>query len=191
MANSTTKTNSTKARKTAPRPRGAPRKAIKNTSGAQNVLNFALFFEQASTSCNVPRKRLLTMSGVRASTFLAILCNLKKKGLITYNKDTVQLTKLGRAKAKPVSALPDNASAQKDIKTRFKLAGRAAVLFDQLADGNIHDRHAIVGGLGFQSKNSGAVMLCNLRKTGILDYDKTTVKLTDLCFPFGRSCESN
>ena len=183
----TTKTNGSKARKM------VSRKSSKGTSAVQNILNFALFFEQSSTSCDVPRKRLLTMSGVKANTFTVMLCNMKKKGLITYDKDTVQLTKVGRAKAKPVSDLPmDNATAQKDIKIRFKLGGKSAVLFDQLTDGKIHDRQAIVGGLvGFKNKNSAAVMLCNLKKTGIIEYDRTTIKLTDLCFPFGRPCEAN
>lgn len=186
MVKSSSKTNGAKARKV------TPRKASKGPGGVQNILNFALFFEKTSGgSCNVPRKRLLTMSGVKANTFPVTLCNMKKKGLIEYNKDTVQLTKAGRAKAEPVTNLPtDNASAQKDIKIRFKISGKPAVLFDQLVDGRTHKREIVVGGLGFKSKNSAAVMLSNLKKNGIIEYDKTTIKLTDICFPFGRPSEA-
>lgn len=97
---------------------------------------------------------------------------MKKKGLIVYNKNTIQLTEEGGGRAEPVTNLPmDNGSAQEDIKTRFKIGGTAALLFEQLADGLIHDRESIVGGLGFKSKNSAAVMLCNLKKIGVIEYD--------------------
>ncbi len=178
----------TKARKV------APRKANKGPTGVQNILNSALFFEQSSGgNYNIPRKRILTMSGVKANTFVVTLSNMKKKGLIEYNKDTVRLTKAGRAKAELVTNLPimDNASAQKDIKIRFEIRGKPAELFDQLVDGGIHKREILVSGLGLKSKNSAAVMLSRLKKIGIIEYDKTTIKLTDICFPFGRPCEAN
>lgn len=183
-----TKMNGVKAKKTSAQKSKSSSSFKKKSAGApQTILNFALWFEQSSGNPNVPRKRMMAMSGVKANTFSVTLCTMKKKGLVEYDRDTIRLTGKGRASAKPVDKLPmDNGSAQKDIKVRFKIGGKAASLFDQLTDGLIHDREAIIGGLGLKSKNSAAVMLCNLKKNGVIEYDKTTIKMTDICFPFDR-----
>ena len=60
------------------------------------------------------------------------------------------------------------------------------MLFDMLTDGRVHDRESVVDPPGFKSKNSAAVMLCNLKKNGVIAYDKTTIHIADICFPYGR-----
>jgi hypothetical protein len=156
--------------------------------GPQKILDFALFLETTSGNPDSPRAMVFAMSGVKSNTFRVTLCGMKKKGWIEYDKDSIRLTEEGRARANSISEyLMDNGAKQEDIKARFKIGGKAAVLFDILADGRVHDREGVVGGLGFKSKNSAAVMLCNLKKNGVIEYDKTTIHMADICFPYGRS----
>lgn len=111
------------------------------------------------------------------------------QGLIEYTKESIRLTEEGRTKANAdVGAIScaDNASAQDDIIKRFKIGGKAAVLVKSLFNGKIHDRETTIGSLGLKSKASAAIMLSNLKKHGVIAYDNTTVKATDICFPFGR-----
>lgn len=161
------------------------------SSGSQRILDFVLCIESSSGSPNVPRETMTMICGIRPTTLPVTLCNMKKKGLVQYSKDTVRLTEKGRALANEHAVFfMDNGAAQADIKTKFKIGGKAALLFDQLADGLVHDRHSIVDSLGFKSKNSAAVMLSNLKKNGVIEYDKSTIKMTDACFPFGRPSEA-
>lgn len=51
------------------------------------------------------------------------------------------------------------------------------MLFDMLTDGRVHDRESVVDPLGFKS---------NLKKNGVIAYDKTTIHIADICFPYGR-----
>ena len=173
------------AKKTKASAKGSP--ARNGAGGPQKILDFALFLESRSGNPDVPRKQVLSMSGVKANTFPVTISGMKKKGLIEYDKDYIRLTEQGRAKANPVADIStDNCSAQEEVKQKFKIGGKSAVLFDILLDGRVHDRETVIGGLGLKSKGSAAVMLCNLKKHGVIEYDKTTIKMTDLCFPFGR-----
>lgn len=166
--------------KTSPSRKGA-------TGGPQKILDFSLFLETRSGDPNVPRKQVAAMSGVKASTFPVTISGMKKKGWIEYDKDSIRLTDLGRAKANPVADIScDNGAAQDEVQQKFKIGGKAAVLFDVLKDGRVHDRATVIGELGIKSKGSAAVMLSNLKKNGVIVYDKTTIKMADLCFPFGR-----
>jgi len=97
------------------------------------------------------------------------------------------LTDDGRAKANiSTNLITDNASAQEDIKERFKIGGKSAELFEMLRDGRVHDREYTLGSLGHKSKNSASVMLSTLKKYGVIEFDRTTIKMTDICFPYGR-----
>mmetsp|Transcript_20466 Transcript_20466/g.44326 ORF Transcript_20466/g.44326 Transcript_20466/m.44326 type:complete len:187 (-) Transcript_20466:41-601(-) len=157
--------------------------------GPQKILDFALFFETELGNPRVPRKRMAAVSGVKPNTFPVTISNMKKKGLIVYDKEAIWLTQQGRSKAQVgtmTEASMDNGQTQQELKQKFKIGGKAAVLFDILKDGRDHDRQATIGQLDFASKASAAVMLSNLKKTGVIEYDKTTIKMTDMCFPFGR-----
>lgn len=50
----------------------------------------------------------------------------------------------------------------------------------------MHDRAPAIERLGMGSKNSANVMLSNLKKDGVIAYDKTTITATDVWFPYGR-----
>ena len=155
-------------------------------SGPQKILDFCLYLETYSGNPNVPRGQVLAASGVKANTFTVTLSGMKKKGLIEYDAESIRLCDAGRVKAQTVDVAPDNTYAQESLKERFKIGGKLLALFEALLDGRVHDRESVVGSLGFKSKNSANVALSNLKKNGIIEYDRTTIKFGDICFPFGR-----
>ena len=170
-------------------PRESPRKSPGSSGGGisapQKILNYILTLEKTTGNPTVDRKMIATLSGVKSNTFPVTISGMKKKGLIEYSKDTMNLTDIGRAKAN-VTDMPDNSSTQEELKKKHKIGGKQAVMFDILLDGHEHDRAEIATKVGYTNKKSFAVALSNLKKTGLLEYDKTTIKLTDVCFPFGR-----
>ena len=60
---------------------------------------------------------------------------MKKKGLIDYDKDFIRLTDEGRSKATPMDKPVDNETTQKEIREKYKIGGKASVLYDILLDG--------------------------------------------------------
>ena len=181
-----TKSNAVKAKKTVSK---KSRSSSKGGGGSavQKILDFCLFLERCSGTfgAGAPRKQVLAMSGVKANTFQVTLSGMKKKGLATFDKDFIYMTTQGRAQANVADFAMDNGSVQEQLKKRFKIGGKAAALFDLLTDGLVHDRSSLLDGLGIK-KNTGAVMLSNLKKNGVIGFDKDTIKMTDMCFPFGR-----
>ena len=180
------KKSSPPAKKTKASSRSTSSPSRGGTGGPQKILDFCLFLETRSGNPDVPRKQVLAASGVKSNTFPVTISGMKKKGLIDYDKDSIRLSDAGRAKANLVNVAADNTTAQNDLKARFKIGGKALVLFDILSDGRVHDRASVVDSLGLKSKGSAAVLLSNLKKNGLIEYDKTTIIMSDIAFPFGR-----
>jgi hypothetical protein len=83
------------------------------------------------------------------------------------------------------SNITSNESAQDDIIKRYKIGGKALVVYNTLRDGRVHDRQTVMTQAGIP-KNTFAVMLSGLKMKQILFVDKTALQLTDMSFPFGR-----
>lgn len=187
-SNKATKSTTKKTKTSKPSSTSTTTSVKVRSGGTQKILDFTLFLETRSDNPEVPRKQVQAMAGLKPTTFPVTISNMKKKGLIEYDKDNIRLTDVGRLKANPVDdiSMMDNTSAHEEIKSKFKIGGKAAELFDILAqDGQVHERESIIGHVGIK-KNSAAVMLSNLKKNGVIEYDRTTIQLTDICFPFGR-----
>ena len=165
-----------------------------NGGGPQKILDLALMLEGRLGTTDIPRQQLAAMSGVKANTFVVTISNMKnKQGWIEYDKDSIRLTDAGRAKARIVDegeVMVDNETVQADVKKKFKLGGQPGLLFDALTDGRAHDREATAAAIGCTNKATLAVMLSNLKKKGIIEYDRNTIRLTDMCFAFGGRPES-
>ena len=151
----------------------------------QRILNLVLSLETKYRNPSVDRAMIISMAGIKATTFPVTLSNLKKQGLIEYDKTSIRLTTKGREKATVVD-IPDNESIQQELKAKHKLGGKQGKLFDMLLDGESHDRAHVAESVGYTNKATFAVALSNMKKMGIIEYDKHTIKLTDICFPFGR-----
>ena len=166
----------------------SPAGAAGGVSAGRRILSCALRLEMTSGIQDAPRKQIAAMTGVKTNTFPVVLSGLKKKELIEYpDKDTIRLTAKGKAQADLADApAADNESVQADLKKQFLGGGKAAQMFDILVDGRVHDRLAVASTVGITNKATLAVTLSNMKKNGIIEYDRTTVQLTDKCFPFGR-----
>jgi hypothetical protein len=180
----------------------AARKKSGTVSGPHRILYTCRTLEM-SGDVNVLRKTVLTLSGVKASTFPVTISGLKKKGYIDYDKECIRLTDLGRTEASKVgvpssqtmmgfggnsnSNATTNEKVQETLKRTHKLTGgQRGMLFNLLLDGRLHDRTATAETIGCTNKASFAVMLSNMKKIGIIQYDKNTISLSDMCFPMGR-----
>ena len=160
----------------------------KKSSGPQRILDVILSIEMQGKGQDVSRKTVCSLSGVKPSTFAVTISGMKKNGLIEYNKDTIRLTKKGRSMASydENESPMDNTQMLDELKRKHKLGGKAGQLFDLLKDGHIHDRSTLPQDIGCDNKNTLAVMLSNVKKTGIITYDRHTIQLSVMCFPFGR-----
>jgi hypothetical protein len=181
-----------KNRKTAKRVVSGASGGSNKPSGTQRILDVTLSYEMRSKErlVDVPRKYVVSLSGLKPSTFPVTISGLKKKGLIEYDAKTIRLTELGRSLAKydmNETVALDNTATLAEIKKKHKLqGGMGGRLFDLLQDGRVWDRAVAAKDIGCENKGTLAVMLSNLKKNGIIDYDRHTIKLTDMCFPCGR-----
>jgi len=163
-------------------------------SAAKRILGALLALENSSGSKDVPRDKVSKLSFVtKAQTFANTLVNLKKKGLIECpDAKTIRLTQKGREQADP-NDVPtvDNTDIQKVLKEKFCKGGKAALLFDALLDGRVHDRNELASAAGITAKQTMANSLCKMKKDGLLEMpDRSTVRMSDMCFPTGRPVES-
>lgn len=160
----------------------------KAVSSKQRILDYLLIMEASTKKPEISRKQVMAAAGVKANTFTVALSNMKKQGLISYNKATVSLEEKGRqmANADVTIELTDNKAAQDGIIERFKLGGNGLKLYNAIRDGRVHDRVPLAEQLGISNKGTYSVLLSNLKKKGIVIYGTTRVQLTDLSFPMGR-----
>lgn len=167
-----------------------------SSGGPQRILDFVVAMEGKLNTTQIPRKLVMAASRVKHTTFPVTISGMKKKGWIEYDKDSISLTELGRSKANPDAIVMeggggfDNESAQEDNIRRFKIGGKALVLFNAMRNGQVHDRSALAEQVGITNKGSLAVMLSNMKKSGILLVTKTTLQLSDMNFPLGRPGEN-
>ena len=174
--------------KTATSPKGKGSGGSGGGIGApQRILNFVLSLEMKYGNPNVDRSMIVSMAGIKATTFPVTISNMKKQGLIEYDKTSIRLTTKGREEKATIVDIPDNESIQQELKVKHKLgSGKQGKLFDMLLDGKSHDRAHVAESVGYTNKATFAVALSNMKKMGIIEYDKSTIQLTDSCFPFGR-----
>ena len=167
-------------------------------SGHQRILNFVLGMTNRYQGGSVPRTMVAEASGIKESSFKVTISAMKQKGLIQYDPDSIRLTEIGRSNAQgggndkdgtgdtTYTEIVNNMSVQDDIKRRFRLGGQYAILYDAIRDGDVYDRESLGNVFGLENKKSVAVLLSRMKRNGILEYDRTTVRLTDMNFPMGR-----
>lgn len=117
------------------------------------------------------------------------LGNLKKKGFVEYpDGKTVALTDQGVEYVGEVDPSDlSNEAIQNEMKEM--IPAKARDIFDALLDGKEHDRKKLAEQLKYDmNKLSGYQKnISQMRTLGFVDYpSKTTIKLTDSCFPLGR-----
>lgn len=161
-------------------------------SPVQRILDHCKALELQTGSPDIRRTTIAALCECQQKTFLKTITTMKmRQRLITYDKHFIRLTDKGRKRANGKNAsVLDDASLQAHLKKRHKLHGTSALLFDLLCDGQVHNRAAASVQNGITKMGALASILSSLKRKGILDYNASTVWLTDMCF-FGRPVEND
>jgi len=121
--------------------------------------------------------------------FKKCLGAIKKKGLLLYpSGETIALTDEGISFVGVFDPESFTNANFHDEVIKELLSKKDRTIFEALVDGKVHDRKAVAEKLGYDmSKLSGYDKdLAKMGTLGYLDKTKTTLQLTDTCFPKGR-----
>jgi hypothetical protein len=132
------------------------------------------------------RKRVQGLAAMtNKRSFDTILLTMRKKDLVTYDKNTVTLTKKGIDTVGPeAAAVPQNNDAMQDkLKEQLKQK-KSREIFDILTDGGAYSRSELADKLGIEDNKSFGTYMSALSK--LVDREGGKIRLQDLAFPCGR-----
>jgi hypothetical protein len=172
--------------------KAAPKKA---TSTSGKPTNMTKIMNAIATQYGVgkdkPEKNVVQgLAGIPNKKIFDTVCGAlkNKKQWITYDKDTIEFTELGRQQV-PEEALqvPTNNDALHDkIKESFK-NGSTKKIFDFLSDGRYRSKKEIADFLGMPVNKSFGTYLSGISKHSERNGDM--YRLSDKCFLVGRPCD--
>ena len=158
-----------------------------NGGASAKILNVAAAVAAQTGKFEVPRKQIVVLVGkMGKSTVANALTNLKNEGLIEFTAATITVTLKGMDAADVDSAnvnLPTtNAELHKSTKETYKLNKMQIVLFDHLADGGTYNKVEVKDALDIGANSTWANLMTSLKKLEIVEFDRTTIRLTDKMF---------
>jgi hypothetical protein len=126
---------------------------------------------------------------IRESSYIR-LSDLGRAQVKPYQPNTTSTNNIGvsspSAKMNRIQQNANHEKIQEDIKKKHKLMRRQrGMSFDLLMDGKDHNRAIAAQTIRCTSMASLAVMTSNMKKIGVIEYDKDTIRLSDMCFPLG------
>lgn len=129
----------------------------------------------------------------RSANFAKELKELEKEGLIVKaKKGHFSLSEKGIASLPKVEPVKSNQDIHKRLlsilEKKIKTADKLHKMWDELCDGGDHDIGSLAAKVGYNNKRSAnfAGMITSMQELGLAEKSKSSVKLTDLAFPFGR-----
>lgn len=172
------------------RPKGgssSPAAADALGTSQQSILDVAAVLTKKFGQKDVPRKKVSMLSGITAvSTFANALTKLKREGAITFTGQTITVTSRGMSMAttdlSSISIPMTNKELQDSLKDQYKLNEKSRMLMDKLADGLTHQKVDVAKAIGCTMNSTFANMITKLKKLEIIDFDRSTIKLTDAMF---------
>ena len=156
-------------------------------AGALKVLNVAAAISVKLGTADVPRQQVVMLAGIKAkSTFANALTKLKNADFITFTSQSITVTEKGKdaadVDAANVSIPATNADLHDSIKEQYKLKAKQIALFDHLADGGTYNKKEVQAALEINASSTWANLMTSLKKFGIVEYDRVTIKFTDDMF---------
>jgi hypothetical protein len=145
------------------------------------------------------KKMVSSLTKYPMHSLCTLLLNLRKKGHVEYDKDTVQVTPAGEQAAPSgsgsnLSGEMTNEAAQNNLKDLYGFKGKSVAIMDLLSDGKAHDPDEVMHAIGCTNKKSFGTYLSSLRSSSVVEnvngpsgQDKW-IHLSDKCFPFQRPC---
>jgi Mn-dependent DtxR family transcriptional regulator len=116
--------------------------------------------------------------------FKKTLGKLKKSNLVTYGSgDTVDLTPKGLEVIGYAAPL-DNATFHHEVIKEL-ISSKAWEIFQKISNRETHEINTVAKEMGYDMKKLSGYQkdLSKLKTLGYIDKTKTTIKLTDKCFP--------
>lgn len=173
-------------------------KTKKSSSGSSNGETASLrilkaIASQMSTGITDGVKRD-TVQGLAAMTskksFDTTILNMKNKGLVTYTKDTIELTDEGLEQVggpDAVAVPSDNTAMQAKLKELVK-GKTPREIFDILTDGKAYTRQELAKLMNMEDNKSFCTYVSTLSK--VVERVDRKIRLKDFAFPCGRPCDA-
>ena len=116
--------------------------------------------------------------------------SVKKKGFLSYpSSSTVELTEKGKAfVGNPDPGTVTNKFFHENL-VKVLLNKKQCTIFDFISDGKEYNKKEVAKALGYDmGKLSGYEKdLSKMKTLGFIEKTKTSITLTDMCFPLGRN----
>ena len=167
----------------------------------QKILSALFVFSSVHNSDTPEKEFVRAVADVKKVTFYPTISRMKKpKGLIQYtlHQKTMKLTDKGRDEAAKLALKDDQLTLKDDLVTtneqhhvniKKKLSpGLARNAFEYLSDGREYNKMDVMGAIKCTNRNTfGHLLSKMLKKPGYIEYrGEKNMRLTNLCFPFGR-----
>ena len=164
----------------------------KPTGAALTILNKAAALKLGLGQDKIERKQLSAVTGIQGkSTIANALTKIKNEGWMIVTPNDVTITDEGveaadqDAVAAAVKDAPrTNAQYLESIKKHHKLSDRAIQLVDYIQDGARYEKEDVAAAIGCKMNSTFSNLLTSLKKLGIIEFDRKTIRLTDKMFPF-------
>lgn len=184
----------TKVKKsTKPTKSSGPRKS---SSDVQGAVMRALGEMHVVGIAEVPLVIVCMLAGYsnpRTATFAKKFKELESEGLIVKaKKGHFSLSEKGISSLPEVKPSTSNQDVHKRLlsilEKKIKTTDKLHKMWDELCDGGNHDIGSLAAKVGYNNKRSAnfAGMIASIQELGLAEKSKSSVKLTDLAFPFGR-----
>jgi len=138
------------------------------------------------------RDQVIALSGYPKNSFMTLIGILKKKGQVDYDNKTIQLTQKGikEVGAENLEAPIDPEAMHARIMETYVKGKTPTAIYELLKDGVARTREQIAKHVGCTNMASLGTHLSAMKSAGVLEYleePAKTVRLSDFCFPFGRT----
>lgn len=167
---------------------GRTRQTATTVCSKEKFLAIVVQYSDLNGGKGAPKDYVAKRAGYGSATTPAFHMAVKRQsdnGYLVVDRaaNLLRATPSGEELAKTVTDLPQNNEEQLRI-IHESLAGMQQKLFEELMDGTPKSREILALKLGYKKSSDTAfvMLLSRVKKRGFLEYDKSTVELTDVCF---------
>lgn len=185
------KSSSPTKKVTAKKAKGTTNKKAKSGGGtASDRIMEAIASQRIFGIENADRQTVQGLAAIpNKKCFDTTLLNMRKKGLLTYDTNTVTFTEAGLEQVGPdaVARPATNDAMQDKLKESLKHK-KSRDIFDILTDGRAYSREELAEKLGLELNKSFGTYLSGLSK--VSERVEGKIRLKDTAFPVGRPCDA-
>jgi hypothetical protein len=155
------------------------------------ILNTVASQKEILNEAGVEREKLPFLTKISGkSTIANALTKLKSQGWIVVTSTTVSITDEGMKHvdqdemAKTRASIPkSNEDHWERVKEKYNIKGAKLVLMEELQDGHTHPKKDLLTKVFGKINSTSANACTELKKYGIIFYEKDAIRLDDKMFP--------